>query len=222
MGKRVEYQIVGRYMDGKEVTAYHLQSLDTGKAGRYTREQVCYLVGRGQVTNCEGQIYKDKLLLRGVNCSLDSLPVQQESGELQRTGSISNIRKNDTGADVMTKLMITQAITDGRNVVGYVVTNTGGGTNNISREQLLELAKAGRIGNARYQTSNGRPILRGVGINLNDLPTVKIQPQAQASTILEEAQATKHETTPKTSKPRIGAMSGSTKSDKKSSIVDAG
>ena len=27
--RRTEYQIVGRYMDGKEVTAYHLQSIET-------------------------------------------------------------------------------------------------------------------------------------------------------------------------------------------------
>ena len=43
-------------MDGKEVTGYHLHSMETGKSGRYSRDQVAYLVGRGQVTNCEGQI----------------------------------------------------------------------------------------------------------------------------------------------------------------------
>ena len=37
--KRTQYQIVGRYMDGKEVTGYHLQSLDTGKSGKYNKEK---------------------------------------------------------------------------------------------------------------------------------------------------------------------------------------
>lgn len=174
MAKRTQYQIVGRYMDGKSVTGYHLQSLESGKAGKYTREQVCYLVGRGQVTNCDGQIYKDKVLLRGVGVELESLPVQQESGEIQRTGGVNNIRKKDTGADVMSKLFITQSITDGRSVVGYVVTNSGGGTTSLSRAQVLELARDGKLGNASFQTSNGKPILRGVGVNLNELPSIKV------------------------------------------------
>lgn len=49
MAARITYQIVGRYMDGKEVTGYHLQSMDTGKSGRHTREQVVFLVGKGQI-----------------------------------------------------------------------------------------------------------------------------------------------------------------------------
>ena len=61
--KKTEYQIVGRYMSGKSVVGYHLQSLETGKSGRFTKEQVYYLVGNDQVTNCTGQIYKDDVLL---------------------------------------------------------------------------------------------------------------------------------------------------------------
>lgn len=171
-GKRMEYQIVGRYMDGKEVTGYHLQSLDTGKAGRYSREQVAYLVGRGQISNCEGQIYKDKLLLRGVGVSLDDLPVQQEDGRMTRTSGVGKIRRGTSGADAMTQLMIVKVIASGRNVLGYVLQNAGGGTTNISRAKVMELAKAGRIGNARYQESNGKPILRGVGVNLNALEVI--------------------------------------------------
>lgn len=175
MANRVDYQIVGRYMSGKEVIAYHLQSIDTGKAGKYTREQVCYLVGRGQVSNCEGQIYKDKVLLRGVGISLDSLPIQREDGELARTGNIGKVRKGVTPEQAMTQFMLTHAIVSGRNTIGYVVANAGGGTSKISRVQLLDLAKTGRIGNARYQESNGKPILRGVGINLNELPTISAE-----------------------------------------------
>ena len=61
MAAKILYQIVGRYMNGSEVTGYHLQSMETGKQGKYTKEQTIFLVGRGQVTNCSGQIYQDKL-----------------------------------------------------------------------------------------------------------------------------------------------------------------
>lgn len=172
--QRVQYQIVGRYMDGKEVTAYHLQSLDTGKQGRYSREQVAFLVGRGQVTNCEGQIYKDKLLLRGVGVSLESLPVQQEDGELSRTSNVGKVRKGTSAEDAMTQVIIVGALTRGRNVVGYVVQNAGGGQNRVDRPTLLNLAKAGRVGNARVQMYQGNPILKGVNCDLSSLPKQEV------------------------------------------------
>ena len=174
MAKRTEYQIVGRYMDGKEVTAYHLQSVDTGKSGKYTKEQVYYLVGRGQITNCEGGLYKDKVLLRGVGVSLDDLPVQQEDGSLRRTDNIGKVRKGTSAADAMTQFMIVGTLVSGRNTVGYVIRNAGGATTNVNREQLLALASQGRIGNARVQNYNGKKLLRGVGCNIDELPKTQV------------------------------------------------
>jgi len=173
--QRVQYQIVGRYMDGKEVVAYHLQSLSTGKEGKFNRDQVAFLVGRGQITNCEGQIYKDKVLLRGVGISLDSLPVEQEDGSLSRTGNIGHVRRGASAKDAMTQYIIVGCLTKGRNTVGYVIQNAGGGQKKIPRNQLLELAKAGKIGNARVQMYQGRMILKGVNCNLNELPSEEIQ-----------------------------------------------
>lgn len=168
--KRTEYQIVGRYMNGKEVTAYHLQSLDTGKQGRYTREQVAFLVGRGQVTNCEGQIYQDKVLLRGKDMSLEDLPVQQENGDLSRTGNLGKIRKGTSTEDALTQVMIVGTVVKGRNVLQYIVQNAGGGRIAVPRQQLLEMAHEGRVGNARVQMYQGRMILKGVNCDLSALP----------------------------------------------------
>lgn len=168
--KRVQYQIVGRYMDGKEVTGYHLLSLESGKAGRYTKEQVAFLTGRDQITNCEGQIYKDKLLLRGVGISLDSLPVQQENGTLSRTDSIGKVRRGTSAEDAMTQLMLIGYIMNGKSIHQYVVQNAGGGQDYMSKDQFLPMARAGRIGNARVQLYQGKPILKGVNCNLKELP----------------------------------------------------
>lgn len=180
MAARIEYQIVGRYMDGKEVTGYHLQSLESGKSGRYTREQVAYLVGRGQITNCTGQIYQDKLLLRGVGMSLDSLPVKQENGDLSRTGNIGKVRKGTSAADAMTQLMIVGTIRNGRNTVGYVLKNSAGATKKGSRADVIKLASEGRIGNARVQNSGDKVILRGVNCNLDELPVTNIESTTNA------------------------------------------
>lgn len=175
--KRTMYQMVGRYMAGKEVVAYHLQSLETGKSGRYTKEQIAYLVGRGQITNCEGQIYQDKVLLRGKGISLEDLPVQQVNGSLSRTDSIGKIRRGVTGDEAMTQLMIVGSIVRGRNVLGYVVQNAGGGRTKMSRADVIELARNHRVGNARVQMYNNNPILKGDGTDLSQLPKIEADGQ---------------------------------------------
>lgn len=190
--KRTEYQIVGRYMDGKEVTAYHLQSIETGKAGRYSREQVAYLVGRDQITNCIGQIYQDKLLLRGKGMSLEDLPVQQEDGTLKRTDNIGKVRRGTSAADAMEQWMIVGTIKSGKNTVGYVVQNAGCGIKRVKRQQVIELARAGKIGNARVQMYNGNELLRGVNVNLDELPSEVIN---TASTEVHEKHEKKVNTT---------------------------
>lgn len=172
--KRIEYQIVGRYMSGKSVTGYHLQSIDSGKSGRYTKEQVCFLVGRDQITNCTGQIYQDTILLRGKGMSLDDLPVQYEDGDTRNMDKVGKVRRCTDTASAMEQFLIVGTIKAGRNTVGYVIQNAGCGIKRVKRQQVLELAAAGKIGNARIQNYQGRTLLRGVGCNLDELPSQNI------------------------------------------------
>lgn len=176
MFKKVEYQIVGRYMNGTEVTGYHLYSIETGKTGRYSREQVILLAGKGQLTNCEGQIYKDKVLLRGINgTNLDQLPVQQENGDFRSSDDlIGRVKRGTEPGNAMTQLLIIRVLKDGRNVIGYTVRNAGGATKNIRKEDVVKLARAGKIGNARVQEYNGKLILRGVNCDLSKLDVAKV------------------------------------------------
>lgn len=170
MAVRNTYTIVGRYMDGKEVVAYHLTS-DSGKSGRYTREQVIYLVGRGQILNCTGQIYQDKLLLRGKGIELNDLPVMQEDGRFKAGNNIGHVRRNTSAVDAMEQVVIVSTIKDGNAVVGYIVKNAGGQMKSIARNNLIQLAKEGKIGNARVQMYQGRELLRGVNCDLSALPS---------------------------------------------------
>jgi len=171
--KRTEYALVGRYMSGKTVVGYHLQALETGKNGRYTNEQFAYLVGRDQVVNCSGQIYNDTVLYRGTNgTEINALPVMQEDGSISRTNNVGHIRRDDTAQDVMNKLTFIAKIKEGRNTVGYVVQNNGGQQKSVSYNQAYELARSGKIGNARAQVYQGKPIIKGVNCDLNSLPIV--------------------------------------------------
>lgn len=172
--KRTEYQIVGRYMNGSEVTGYHLQSIEQGKSGRYTREQVVYLVGRGQVTNCTGQIYQDKVILRGNGMSLDDLPVKYEDGDTRNMDKVGKVRRGTSAEQAMEQFLIVGTIKNGRNTVGYIIQNAGGAQKEISRDILLRLTAENKIGNARIQNYQGKSILRGVNVNLDELPCKQV------------------------------------------------
>lgn len=179
-GRRVQYQIVGRYMDGTSVTGYQMQSIETGKSGKFTREQAAFLVGRGQVTNCDASIYQDKIIFKGIGVSLESLPIIRD-GKVSNTDRIGHVRKDVTPEQAVNQLMISGVIVSGRNTVGYVIRNAGGQEKKIKREDCLKLASQNRLGNARIQNYNGKVILRGVGVNLNELPVINIGKENQAS-----------------------------------------
>lgn len=178
-GRRVQYQIVGRYMDGTSVTGYQMQSIETGKSGKFTREQAAFLVGRGQVTNCDASIYQDKVIFKGIGVSLESLPIIRD-GKVSNTDRIGHVRKDVTPEQAVNQLMISGVIVSGRNTVGYVIRNAGGQEKKIKREDCLKLASQNRLGNARIQNYNGKVILRGVGVNLNELPVINIGKENQA------------------------------------------
>ena len=178
--KKVLYTIVGRYMDGKEVVGYHLHSMETGKAGRYSKEATAFLVGNDQVMNCTGQVFKGELLLRGNGIKLNDLPVKQENGDLSRTDNIGKVRRGTSASDAMTQVKIVAVLVNGRNTWGYIVQNAGGARITVVKEELLEAAKEGKIGNARVQNytdkSTGKTsvILKGVNCDLKDLPRFKV------------------------------------------------
>lgn len=181
-GRRVQYQIVGRYMDGTSVTGYQMQSIETGKSGKFTREQAAFLVGRGQVTNCDASIYQDKVIFKGIGVSLESLPIIRD-GKVSNTDRIGHVRKDVTPEQAVNQLMISGVIVSGRNTVGYVIRNAGGQEKKIKREDCLKLASQNRLGNARIQNYNGKVILRGVGVNLNELPVINIGKENQAGQV---------------------------------------
>ena len=166
-------------MDGSDVTGYHIQSIETGKSGRYTKDQICFLVGRGQITNCTAQLYQDKVLLRGNGMRLEDLPIIREDGELRNSDGLGKIRKGTSAAQAVEMFNIIGTVKAGRNTVGYVIQNAGCGIKKVKRAQVIQLAQQGKIGNARVQNYNGQILLRGVGVNLDDLPSEIIDMQTR-------------------------------------------
>ena len=168
--QRELYQIVARWMDGKKVIGYQLLCLDNMKRYRRSKEQVVFLVGRGQITNCTGQLYNDGVLLRGKGVDLEQLPKFQANGELTNTENLGRIRRGTSAEDAVNQLIIVGRVKNGRSVSAYVLQNVGGGRAIVTRDEVIERARRGEIGNARVQRYNGELLLKGVNCSLDQLP----------------------------------------------------
>lgn len=162
-----KYTVVARYMDGVKVVGYHL--IDSqGKEHAVTKETVEALALNKSLLNVSGQRYKNDIVIKGVNCKLSELPViDAHSGKLK--GEENNKKKSSPG-----KFTLTARITKGKSTVGYVLKDAAGVERRIKREDVLLLARDGRLANARAQSYEGNLLLRGVGFELAQLPTIKM------------------------------------------------
>lgn len=176
MAANNKYSIIGRYAQGREIIAFELANLGTNAHQRYTVNQVAYLVGRGSVLNCQGQIYNGKVLFRGVGCSLDQLPTVMEKpveelngaeAPIKNTENISGpARRNATNDQLMGQMTLVARVKveeTSKKTLGYDFKNVGGTTGTLWRGEVLKAAREGKITNARVNSANGKEILRSRG-----------------------------------------------------------
>ena len=177
MAGQAKYTIVGRYMDGQAVTYYHLLATN-GEQRKVTREQVIFLVGKGDIGNCKGQLHKENVLLRGVGINLNDLPVVDEkTGTMKNTDRLGRIARGASNEQALAQFIIVGKVTRGNKIEEFTIANAGGKLKDIPREHVERLAGDLRIGNARLQRYKGRPILRLIdGRKLEDLPTTRVLP----------------------------------------------
>lgn len=62
--------------------------------------------------------------------------------------------------------MLVGVLKSGRTPVAYVLRNQGGGTKQVSRDEIMALAKAGKVSNVRVQQWQGKLLLRGYNCDL--------------------------------------------------------
>lgn len=187
MAANNKYSIIGRYAQGREIVAFELANLSTNAHQRYTVNQVAYLVGRGSVLNCQGQIYNGKVLFRGVGCSLDQLPTVMEKpaeelngaeAPIKNTENISGpARRNATNDQLMGQMTLVARVKveeTSKKTLGYDFKNVGGTTGTLWRGEVLKAAREGKVTNARVNSLNGKEILRSRGTTpeeqLSNLP----------------------------------------------------
>lgn len=163
MARMNVYNVIGRYMDGTEVVAYQLMNVANGEQKRYSREQMYYLAGRGQLSNCGARLYQDKVLLEGVGMSLNDLPIVDVStGKLKNTDGIGHVRRGTSNEQAMSQLICIGRTSNN----DFVLKNVAGAVSVFDSKQTFKLARDGKIGNMRAQIYNNpntkkeQPILR--------------------------------------------------------------
>lgn len=189
----VKCNATGRYMDGTTVVAYHLLGAD-GSQEKASKERVIYLIQIGSLENMRIQMVDNKITIRGKGQNLLELPVFDvanrtfRDNNASKTVASSNVRTNSQYENQMGQFTIIKRIMFKKQCVGYMLRDIRGKEACKSRDEVLKLAVKRLISNATAQkaTEYGkdkttgqtvpcvRTILRGSGVNLNDLPILII------------------------------------------------
>lgn len=178
---KVKFVLVGRYMKGTEVTAYHIMRSDNRKTKKVTKEQFFYLLGKGLIANCVGQLYKDKVIVRGINgFSVSKVPIYDENkNDIRDVDKVTNVAPKKNVSNIFNQWYLTARIMNGRRNVGFEAKNHGGQVVRLSRSKVIELASKKLLANATVQNLNvdgaNKKILRGVGVDLRNLPIIAIR-----------------------------------------------
>lgn len=106
--QRTKYKLVGRYVRGNDTVYYGLIS-ENGEEVKYTEEQMAFVVGRGQVINVTAQLYQSKVLFRGTDCDIKSLPTIQLNNSIKPKEN--NIKPKENRKEISTTTMTKEIYT---------------------------------------------------------------------------------------------------------------
>lgn len=94
-------------MNKSDTVAYGVLSED-GQERRLTEEQLAFLVGREQIINVTAQLYKDRVIFRGKDCSISEMPVIQVNKQYNellknKQNNINTSNKNTSSINTSNK-----------------------------------------------------------------------------------------------------------------------
>lgn len=161
---------IGRYVHGVNVLGYMIKDIENNTSQLLPRSEVEDLAIHKKICNVTAQIYDGKVLIKGINCKLSSLPVYDDKGKLIDT----KYKKEG----LQEGLIVISRILKGKFTVGYTLALlTNGikcGEKRLSKSDVIKLAEKGKIINLRVQKYNGKHVLRGVNCELAKLPSVQL------------------------------------------------
>lgn len=182
----IMYSVTGRYMNGREVVAYHLLGED-GSQAQENKDRVIWLIGRGQIDNLRIQFGENnEAIIRGKGINLNKLPVydigkgkfRDDSNSQAASNGVNITKSTVTDISKMGQYTIQKRIMSGKYCVGYEVTSYNGKVKRLSRQNVIDLAVQRLISNAEAQkvkdpkTGKLVLVLRGKNVDLSKLSSL--------------------------------------------------
>lgn len=213
-----KYLIVGKYIetndDKEKVVGFQVRQNDGAEDKKYSVEEMAYLIGLGQVVNCQGFVNDrtGEFVFRGIG----NLPIVGED-----TTKVALRAKAAAGS--ITKLVYND--NDIRSIIAYQVKTPSGKLQIMKRDAVIKIAKEGLLANARVQMANGKVILRSADKQnkLTDLPRISAteaglvtHTPVNSTSVREPKQADKVSNIDKT--PNVDKTSNVNKTPKKNNI----
>lgn len=159
------YTIVGRVTSGTSVIAYIVKDSLNNSAYPIEKGVIEQLALNKQIYNCTAQIYGSIVNLRGIGCKLNQLP--------RYDSNMQPVSNKKVSKKIVAEFEIVGKVQKGRTIEAYVIKSLNEPDKpliKMSRENIMKLAKQGRIINAKCQTNKDEIMLRGApGYNLTRL-----------------------------------------------------
>jgi hypothetical protein len=165
-----QYYVIGRYMVGTSVSAYHLVG-ENGRQLKVSKAVLIAMTEQGIITNCRVQSYNNNKILRGNGVNLNELPVYDESK--------NSVKVKQTGANKknISVYYITKEFIKNDKAIGYEVKCPNGEHKKYRKSDIVELILDNKVGNAKIINNRivfDREIQREI---INTVPEVIIDLQ---------------------------------------------
>lgn len=150
----IKYKLLGRYMQGAQIIGFKVADTNNSvKMFKYS--DVEELIQRGLVEDCAIIVDENNKYIKCNGFRLSELPLVQSKSESDLKLSI-----------------VARVFKDGK-LIGYIAADGTGTEYRLSKDKVWQKARDGAFTNIAASYSNGSKILRGVGIELRNLPCKK-------------------------------------------------
>lgn len=155
-----KYEIIGRILDGTVVKFYVFKDRETNSILKIEKAKAEQMALNKEIYNCRAQNYQNIVNMKGINCKISQM--QKYNDDLTPVIETEKQLKKKVVKD----LKLIGKILSGKQISDYVVININEPNVllKVSKENVLLLAKEGRVINAKVQYYNGVLMLRGTDV----------------------------------------------------------
>lgn len=158
-------------MDGTKVKGYWLLNESTGAYGYMQKDKADQLALAKMISNCTAQYYQGVVTLKGNGFKVQKLPKYDIYGNRV----VSQVKKKSVRPTrIEPEYALVQRVVNSKQNTGFFAVDLRTGSKVfLTREEVIELASAGKIKDVKANKSKDKYILRGTKASIEDLPVIQ-------------------------------------------------